>query len=204
MKKIIEEFKKFITRGNVVDMAVGVIIGSAFTGVVNGLSNNVLKPVINWLLSLVVGGDALESVYTFLVKATVDGVVDLENSIYIDWGALINAIINFFLIAVVLFTIIKVINTIKENNEKIQEEIRKNKITKEDRKILKERGIKLSNREGVKAYLEERENLRLAEIEKAKKEAEEKAIKERLENPTVEDLLKDIKVLLQEKTTKTQ
>lgn len=200
MKKIIEEFKKFITRGNVVDMAVGVIIGSAFTGVVNGLSNNVLKPVINWLLSLVVGGDALESVYTFLVKATVDGVVDLENSIYIDWGALINAIINFFLIAVVLFTIIKVINTIKENNEKIQEEIRKNKITKEDRKILKERGIKLSNREGVKAYLEERENLRLAEIEKAKKEAEEKAIKERLENPTVEDLLKDIKVLLQEKT----
>ncbi len=97
MKKIIEEFKKFITRGNVVDMAVGVIIGSAFTGVVNGLSNNVLKPIINWLLSLVVGGDALESVYTFLVKATVDGVVDLENSIYIDWGALINAIINFFL-----------------------------------------------------------------------------------------------------------
>ena len=99
MKKIIAEFKKFITRGNVVDMAVGVIIGSAFTGVVNGLSNYVLKPIINWLLSLVVGGDALESVYTFLVKATIDGTVDLENSIYIDWGALINAIINFFLIA---------------------------------------------------------------------------------------------------------
>ena len=200
MKNIIEEFKKFITRGNVVDMAVGVIIGSAFTGVVNGLSNYVLKPIINWLLSLVVGGDALESVYTFLVKATVDGTIDLENSIYIDWGSLINAIINFFLIAVVLFTIIKVMNKVKENNEKIQEEIRKNKITKEDRKILKERGIKLSNVDAVKAYLEERENLRLAEIEKAKKEAEEKAIKERLENPTVEDLLKDIKVLLQEKT----
>ena len=200
IKKFFEEFKKFITRGNVVDMAVGVIIGSAFTGVVNGLSNYVLKPIINWLLSLVVGGDALESVYTFLVKATVDGAIDLENSIYIDWGALINAIINFFLIAVVLFTIIKVMNKVKENNEKIQEEIRKNKITKEDRKILKERGIKLSNVDAVKAYLEERENLRLAEIEKAKKEAEEKAIKERLENPTVEDLLKDIKVLLQEKT----
>ena len=200
MKKIIEEFKKFITRGNVVDMAVGVIIGSAFTGVVNGLSNYVLKPIINWLLSLVVGGDALDSVYTFLVKATVDGTIDLENSIYIDWGSLINAIINFFLIAVVLFTIIKVMNKVKENNEKLQEEIRKNKITKEDRKILKERGIKLSNVDAVKAYLEERENLRLAEIEKAKKEAEEKAIKERLENPTVEDLLKDIKVLLQEKT----
>ncbi len=202
MKKIIGEFKKFITRGNVVDMAVGVIIGSAFTGIVNGLSNFVLKPIINWLLSIVVGGDALEKVYTFLVTSYMQdgtGAIDLANSIYIDWGSLINAIINFFLIAIVLFTIIKVMNSVKENNEKLQEEIRKNKITKEDRKILKARGIKLSNREAVKAYLEERENLRLAEIEKAKKEAEEKAKQERLENPTTEDLLKDIRKLLQEK-----
>ncbi len=47
MKKIIEEFKKFIMRGNVVDMAVGVIVGSSFTAVVNGMSNFILKPVIN-------------------------------------------------------------------------------------------------------------------------------------------------------------
>lgn len=202
MKKIIEEFKKFITRGNVVDMAVGVIIGGAFTGVVNGLSNFVLKPIINWVLWLIVGANALEEVYTFLAPpATLeDGTIDLANSFYIDWGALISAIINFLLIAVVLFTIIKVINAVKENNEKLQEEIRKNKINKEDRKILKERGIKLSNRDAVKEYLEERESLRLAELEKAKAEAEEKARKERLENPTVEDILKDIKEILKDKT----
>jgi len=51
MKKFFAEFKKFITRGNVVDMAVGVIVGSSFTAIVNALSNNILKPIINWLLA---------------------------------------------------------------------------------------------------------------------------------------------------------
>ena len=50
MKKFANEFKSFIKRGNVLDLAVGVIIGGAFTGIVNGLSNYVLKPIINWLL----------------------------------------------------------------------------------------------------------------------------------------------------------
>ena len=50
MRNFFKEFKNFITRGNVVDMAVGVIVGGAFTAIVNGLSNFILKPVINWLL----------------------------------------------------------------------------------------------------------------------------------------------------------
>ena len=53
IKQFFAEFKKFITRGNVLDMAVGVIVGGAFTAIVNGLSNNVLKPLINWLLALI-------------------------------------------------------------------------------------------------------------------------------------------------------
>ena len=198
MKKIAGEFKKFIMRGNVVDMAVGVIVGGAFTGVVNGLSNFVLKPIINWLLALVMGGDSLDTVYTMLLEAKdAEGALDLANSIYIDWGSLINAIINFFLIAAVLFTIVKIINGVRENNEKLKEEIKKNKLTKEDKKILKSRGIKLSQVDKVKEYLEEREAKILAEQEKAKAEAEEKARQDRLENPTVEDLLKDIKAILQ-------
>ena len=59
MKKFFGEFKKFITRGNVLDMAVGVIVGGAFTAIVNGLSNNVLKPVINYLLAIMLGKNAL-------------------------------------------------------------------------------------------------------------------------------------------------
>ena len=50
MKNFFAEFKKFITRGNVVDMAVGVIVGSSFTAIVNGMSNFILKPLVNWLL----------------------------------------------------------------------------------------------------------------------------------------------------------
>ena len=65
MKKFFSEFLTFIKRGNVLDMAVGVIVGSAFTAIVTALSNGILKPLINWVLALV-GGDsnALESAYT--------------------------------------------------------------------------------------------------------------------------------------------
>ena len=101
----VSDFKTFITRGNVIDMAVGVIVGGAFTAIVNSLSNNVLRPVINWLLALILGKDSLSGIYTFLKiaykndDATALPVVDLEESIYIDWGAFINAIINFFIIS---------------------------------------------------------------------------------------------------------
>ena len=114
MKKIIEEFKKFVMRGNIVDMAVGVIVGSSFTAIVNALSNNVLKPVINWLLTLIFGANSLSEVYTFLGAPVYDaetGEINLAESIYIDWGAFINAVINFLLVAVVLFAIVKIVNT---------------------------------------------------------------------------------------------
>ena len=96
MKKFFQEFKKFISRGNIIDMAIGVIIGSAFSAIVTALTNKILMPLINAMLAM--GGNGLESAYTFLVKGYTDGVLDLEKSIYIDWGAFINAIINFFII----------------------------------------------------------------------------------------------------------
>ena len=68
MKKFFAEFKKFITRGNVVDMAVGVIVGSSFTAIVNALSNNILKPFVNFLLATIFGKDSLSELFTFLKK----------------------------------------------------------------------------------------------------------------------------------------
>ena len=114
----LNDFKVFITRGNVIDMAVGVIVGGAFTAIVNSLSNNILRPVINWILALVLGKDSLSEVYTFLQTAyktddTGAQVVDLAESIYIDWGAFVNAIINFLIIAFVLFCIVRVINNLR-------------------------------------------------------------------------------------------
>ena len=119
MKKFFNEFKTFITRGNVLDMAVGVIVGGAFTAIVNALGNNILKPVINFLLALIFGKDSLSELFTFLKRVEVDGVVDLTQSIYIDWGSFINAIINFLIIAFVLFCIVKALNAVAEAQKKM-------------------------------------------------------------------------------------
>ena len=103
------DFKKFITRGNIVDMAIGVIVASAFTAIVTALSNQIIKPIVNWILALILGQNSLSEIYTFLKKVTLeDGTVDLTNSIYIDWGAFINAILNFLIIAMCLFIILRV------------------------------------------------------------------------------------------------
>ena len=202
MKNFFAEFKKFITRGNVVDMAVGVVVGGAFTAVVNGFTNNIVKPFINWIIALVIGDGALTESFTFLKKAYVAVLneageitgytqeIDLANSIYIDWGAFINAIINFLLIAFVLFIIVKFINKMKENNEFLR---KKSKVAAEDKKAMKALGIKLRDKAAVAAYFEEKAK---KEAE-AKAAAEEKARLEREANPTVEDLLKKILVAIE-------
>lgn len=200
MKKFFGEFKKFISRGNVLDMAVGVIVGGAFTGIVNGISNNILKPIINWVLMLFLGGEGLSGAITFLSKATnSDGTVDLTNSIFIDWGAFISAVINFFLIAIVLFVIVKTINKIKEEREEFKEMVKKNRLTKEDKKALKGRGVKRSDKKAVEEYFAEKKKLAEEKAKQEKLEAEEKTRKERLANPTTEDLLKKLIEIVEQK-----
>ena len=183
MKKFFQEFKKFITRGNVVDMAVGVIVGGAFTAIVNGLSNFILKPVINWLLGIIIGADTLSEQMTFLTKVYIEGTdeIDLAQSIYIDWGSFINAIINFIIVAFVLFVIVKIFNKFREDSEALKA----GKASKAERKALKAEGKNWRDREVVAAYR--------AEIKaKAAAEAAEKARLEKEANPTTEDLLKMI------------
>ena len=197
MKKFFEEFKTFITRGNVLDMSVGVIVGGAFTNIVNGMSNYILKPIINWLLVLIFGANSLSEVYTMLKPVYVEGVIDLENSIYIDWGAFINAIINFLLIAVVLFSIVKIFNRIRENNSKLKSELKKIYLSVDEIKELKENGVKLKDKNAVREYFVKKEALETARVEEEKRLAEEQARIDRLNNPTTEDLLKDIKALLE-------
>ena len=193
MKKIIGEFKKFITRGNIVDMAVGVIVGSSFTAIVNALSNNILKPIINYLLTLIFGANSLSEVFTFLTRVVnaETGEVDLTQSIYIDWGAFINAIINFFLVAIVLFTIVKVVNTLRDGQKKLVQEILDDVPTKADLKEMKKRGIKITD-DNIEKFLAEKKVALEEAAAKEKAEAEEKARLERLANPTTEDLLKEI------------
>ena len=199
MKKFFEEFRKFIMRGNIVDMSVGVIVGGAFTSIVNGLTNNILKPLINWFLALILGTDSLSEVYTYLKKvevaeldangvATGKMIVDLSQSIYIDWGAFINAIINFLIIAFVLFVILKAINAINESHQRLQD-IK----TRIDWK--KENNIKLSKKE--KAFLVKAE--KKAKEDEAKRLAEEEALKNQPKPVTTEDILIEIRDLLKNK-----
>ena len=160
MKKFFAEFKTFITRGNVVDMAVGVTVGSAFTAIVNGLSNNILKPIINYVLALVLGTNSLSEVYTFLGDpvykldelGNVTTEIDLTNSIYIDWGAFINAIINFLLIAFVLFVIVRMFNRLRAHQDKLASALKKGKATKEERAEMKALGMNPRNLEQLDSY----------------------------------------------------
>ena len=198
MKNFFPEFKKFITRGNVVDMSVGVIVGGAFTAIVNGMGNFILKPVVNWLLAKIFGANSLNEVYTFLEKVEVDVVdeatgivtkeVDLAQSIYIDWGAFINAVLSFFITAFVLFTIVKIINKLREG----QENADKKRFTRAQRKELRANGIKPYHKAEAKAYFAEKKRL-ADEVAAAEAEAAaERARLDRLANPTTEDLLKSI------------
>ena len=205
MKNFVAEFKKFITRGNVVDMAVGVIVGGAFTAIVNGLSNFILKPLVNYALALVLGKDALADIVTVLLPAyTTDDagveildeagnkILDLANSIYIDWGSFINAILNFFIIAFVLFCIVRFFNRLRDNQKDLLNKAKKHKPTKEERKAMKADGVKLSDKIAVKAWYAAKAEREAAEAAEAAAAAEEQARLDRLANPTTEDLLKDI------------
>lgn len=184
MKKFFSEFKKFVMRGNVIDLAVGVIIGGAFTAIVTALTNNILRPLINALIHVCGGGEGI-SAYTFLVGSA----EDMDAAIYIDWGAFLSAIINFILIALVLFLIVKAINKAQGGLGKV----------KRGFLILLDPEVRALRKEG-KSWKE------IVEIDKQraeeKKAADEKAAAEAAalaEANAPETILKEIRDLLKEK-----
>lgn len=102
-KGLVEEFKEFIDQGNAMDMAVGIIIGGAFTAIVTALTTNIINPLIT-----VITGGGTDMTGALVIPGT-----------QIDFGAFLSAIINFLIIAVVVFLLIKSINTAKEAAAKI-------------------------------------------------------------------------------------
>lgn len=119
MKKFIKEFKEFISKGNVIDLAVGVIIGSAFSSIVTSLVNDMLMP----LIGIIIGGHNFSNL-----------TIKVGNAV-IKYGAFIQNIVNFLIISFCIFVMIRIINKIthkkeekpkptKTNEEKLLEEIR--------------------------------------------------------------------------------
>ena len=101
---IIKEFKEFITRGNVIDLAVGVIMGSAFTKIVTALTQNIIMP----LLTIITG------------KVSVAELKGVIGETEIPYGLFLQAVIDFLLTAIAIFAMIKVINTVSKRMEALR------------------------------------------------------------------------------------
>ena len=127
IKALLAEFKAFITRGNVVDMAVAVIIGAAFGAIVTSMTNGIIKPLVDWAVASAGGGEGvglitmLKPGFVLDASGAATDVIDLTTSIYIDWGDFIMKIIDFLLIAIVLFIIIKVFMGLKNATTKVHD-----------------------------------------------------------------------------------
>ena len=184
IKKLWAEFKKFITRGNVIDLAVGVVIGAAFTAIVTSLTNDIIMPLINWAF----GGEenGISSLCTVLKGVYIDDgmgnrVLDIENSLVINWGTLIQAALDFILIAIVVFAIVKIINTIRDAGTRLGAQAKREKELRKRAKKFVKQGM-------------------AADEARAKAEAEllaeEAPAPEEPPKPTTEELLAEIRDLL--------
>ena len=138
MKKIIGEFKEFISRGNVLDLAVGVIIGGAFSKIVSSLVNDVFMP----LIGVIIGGLDFSSLTIKVKDAS------------INYGLFLQNIVDFLLMAICIFIIVKVVNKVRDGLEKkeevieeVKEEIKSNEeiLLEEIRDLLK-KNIKSSKK----------------------------------------------------------
>ena len=107
MGKFMEEFKAFALKGNVLDMAVGVIIGAAFKAIVDSLVADIISPIIGCLVG---------------ANFTDMAVVLFDGKVTIGWGNFVMAIINFIIMAFVLFNIVRTANKVKAMTEKKEEE----------------------------------------------------------------------------------
>ena len=122
MKKLFAEFKAFISKGNVIDLAVGMIIGSAFTAIVSALVNNILKPLINWIP----GADGTGALQLVLRPAVVDAEGKIvTDALIMDFGAVISAVITFLLTALILFAIVKAIATAQKKQAALRDKMKK-------------------------------------------------------------------------------
>ncbi len=131
--KLWKEFKAFINKGNALDLAVGMIIGSAFTAIVNSLVKGILQPLIN-MIPLGASGNSLQVVLKAPVVDAAGTVI--KEAVIMDFGAVISAIITFLLTALVLFAVIKAINKAKEVGAK--EKARIDSLLSHDKKDVSE------------------------------------------------------------------
>ncbi len=196
MKKFFKEFKEFISKGNVFDMAVGLIIATAFNKIVSSLVNDILMPLITWAT-----GAASLADLSIVLRETIaeDGTV---TQLTWNYGNFLQIVLDFLIIAMSVFIMVKLVNASRKRLEQLDKLVSAE--LGADKKAERKKVKKLAKEQGrpYKAVWEEyeaekkkkqEETARLEAEEKARKEAEEK-----LNNPTEQELLKQILETLKE------
>ena len=117
---MLQEFRDFIAKGNVMDMAVGIIIGAAFTAIVKSMVGDLINPIIGLFL----GGVDFTNIFTVLGEGEYDSLAAAEEAgaAVIKWGVFLNAVIAFLIVAWILFIIVKNMNKLKKEEEAAPEE----------------------------------------------------------------------------------
>ena len=157
-KGLITEFKEFIARGNVMDLAVGVIIGGAFNGIVSSLCDDVIMPAIQLIVGTVAGDKYInpetnQPDFEMMTKALNVGTI--------KFGAFISAIINFIIMAIIIFCIVKAFNKMMELGKKPAEEPVEEPTTKECPFCLSEIPIKATRCPHCTSQLEEDKKIKV-------------------------------------------
>lgn len=158
MKKFWQDFKKFITRGNVVDMAVGVAVASAFTAIVTSVTKGFISP----LLAIITDSSNLSELKHIYQPEVLDEAGEvIQPEIAFLWGEFLQKIIDFLIIALTLFLILRIVSAVASRAAKIRE-----------------RAVELANKEEIEAQKAQEELAKVEAEAKAKAEAEAKAAEE--------------------------
>ena len=178
MKKLLEEFKKFISRGNVVDMAVGVAVAGAFTAIVNAFTKGFISP----LLALLTNDSDLASMKWILREELIDSAGEItQTEVAILWGGLVQAILDFLIIAATLFAVMKIWAAVTKRAREINEQINKRV---HEQELAEKAAAEARAKEEAEAKAAEEEARRMeeearraeCEAQKAEKRAEEARI----------------------------
>ena len=198
MKKFFKEFKAFITKGNVFDMAVGLIIATAFNKIVSSMVNDIIMPLVTWLT-----GAASVADLSVVLRVAEDG-----TELTWKYGNFLQTVIDFLIIAFSVFVMVKIVtnsrNKFKEWGEFLEKESKKE--MREARKAMKIKAHS-EGRPYKEVWAEYEATKQQEKEEQAKALAEEKAKKDqeaRKLHPTQEDLLMEIRDLLKQQNPKNE
>lgn len=176
-----KDFKAFISKGNIIDLAVGVVIGAAFGKIVTSLVNDIIMPLITWAL----GATSLADL-SIVLKRDSEGLATLTW----NYGNFIQSIIDFLIIALCIFAVLRILMKSQDMFKSAIEKEVKSRPTKQEKKELKEQGINLKDKQAV--------SLALKTLREQKEKAKEKVVEVK---PTQEQLLIEIRDLLKQNTT---